>query len=70
MKTSYNIIDHYYDVIVIGAGGSGLRATLGCAEAGLKYFLLEAILLLHKVVLALRLEIWERIIGNGICMIQ
>jgi succinate dehydrogenase / fumarate reductase, flavoprotein subunit len=28
-------IDHTYDVIVIGAGGAGLRATLGLAEAGL-----------------------------------
>ena len=36
MLNSYNIIDHHYDVVVIGAGGSGLRATLGCAEAGLK----------------------------------
>ena len=36
MNTSYNIIDHYYDVVVVGAGGSGLRATLGCAESGLK----------------------------------
>ena len=36
MPNSYNIIDHHYDVVVIGAGGSGLRATLGCAEAGLK----------------------------------
>ena len=32
----YEIIDHEYDVIVLGAGGSGLRATLGLAEAGLK----------------------------------
>ncbi len=29
-------IDHTYDVVVVGAGGSGLRATLGAAEAGLK----------------------------------
>lgn len=29
-------IDHVYDVVVVGAGGSGLRATLGAAEAGLK----------------------------------
>lgn len=29
-------IDHEYDVVVVGAGGSGLRATLGAAEAGLK----------------------------------
>lgn len=29
-------IDHTYDVVVVGAGGSGLRATLGSAQAGLK----------------------------------
>ncbi|MCZ6603678.1 MAG: succinate dehydrogenase flavoprotein subunit [Alphaproteobacteria bacterium] len=34
--TSYEIIDHIYDVIVIGAGGAGLRATFGMAEKGLK----------------------------------
>ncbi|MDT0681744.1 succinate dehydrogenase flavoprotein subunit [Roseicyclus sp. F158] len=33
---SYDITHHSYDVIVIGAGGSGLRATLGMAEQGLK----------------------------------
>ncbi|MEM1381471.1 MAG: succinate dehydrogenase flavoprotein subunit [Pseudomonadota bacterium] len=33
---SYEIVDHAYDVVVIGAGGAGLRATLGAAEAGLK----------------------------------
>jgi succinate dehydrogenase / fumarate reductase flavoprotein subunit len=33
--STYEFIDHTYDVIVIGAGGSGLRATLGLAEAGL-----------------------------------
>ena len=36
MTTSYKIIDHNYDAIVVGAGGSGLRATLGAAEEGLK----------------------------------
>ena len=36
MSKSYQITDHYYDVVVVGAGGSGLRATLGTAEAGLK----------------------------------
>ncbi|MEO1207331.1 MAG: succinate dehydrogenase flavoprotein subunit [Pseudomonadota bacterium] len=34
--SAYDIIDHTYDVVVVGAGGAGLRATLGCAEAGLK----------------------------------
>jgi succinate dehydrogenase / fumarate reductase, flavoprotein subunit len=33
---SYKIVDHTYDVVVVGAGGSGLRATMGSAEAGLK----------------------------------
>ncbi len=32
---SYNIIDHFYDCIVVGAGGAGLRANFGMAEAGL-----------------------------------
>ncbi len=34
--SAYKIIDHTYDVVVVGAGGAGLRATLGAAEAGLK----------------------------------
>ncbi len=33
---AYKIIDHTYDVVVVGAGGAGLRATLGMAAAGLK----------------------------------
>ncbi len=33
---SYNIIDHTYDVVVVGAGGAGLRATLGMGAAGLR----------------------------------
>jgi succinate dehydrogenase / fumarate reductase, flavoprotein subunit len=32
---TYTIIDHYHDVIVVGAGGAGLRATFGMAQAGL-----------------------------------
>ena len=33
--SAYTFIDHSYDVIVVGAGGAGLRATLGLAESGL-----------------------------------
>ena len=33
--SDYAFIDHTYDVVVVGAGGAGLRATLGLAEAGL-----------------------------------
>ncbi len=36
MSDAYKIIDHVYDTVVVGAGGSGLRATMGSAEAGLK----------------------------------
>jgi succinate dehydrogenase / fumarate reductase flavoprotein subunit len=36
MADAYKIIDHVYDVVVVGAGGSGLRATMGAAEKGLK----------------------------------
>lgn len=36
MTEAYKIIDHVYDTVVVGAGGSGLRATMGSAEAGLK----------------------------------
>ena len=34
--TAYKIIDHEYDVVVLGAGGSGLRAAVGLSESGLK----------------------------------
>src|SRR5688500_17366138 len=36
MSNAYQIIDHVYDVLVVGAGGAGLRATMGAAEQGLK----------------------------------
>src|SRR5918997_3202804 len=36
MPEAYKIIDHTYDVVVVGAGGSGLRATMGSAEQGLR----------------------------------
>ncbi|HEY5551066.1 MAG TPA: succinate dehydrogenase flavoprotein subunit [Opitutaceae bacterium] len=35
MTKEYEFIDHRYDVVVVGAGGSGLRATLGLVEQGL-----------------------------------
>ena len=35
-EKAYHIIEHDCDVVVIGAGGAGLRATLGIAESGLK----------------------------------
>jgi succinate dehydrogenase / fumarate reductase flavoprotein subunit len=35
-KPAYDVTDHTFDVVVVGAGGAGLRATVGCAQAGLK----------------------------------
>ena len=36
MAKTYEFVDHSYDVVVVGAGGAGLRATLGMAEQGLR----------------------------------
>src|ERR1700749_2295096 len=36
MPQAYPVTEHYYDVVVVGAGGAGLRATFGMAEKGLK----------------------------------
>ncbi|MFN7176984.1 MAG: succinate dehydrogenase flavoprotein subunit [Thermaurantiacus sp.] len=36
MAEAYKIIDHAYDAVVVGAGGSGLRATMGIAGSGLR----------------------------------
>jgi succinate dehydrogenase / fumarate reductase flavoprotein subunit len=33
---AYAVVDHAFDVVVVGAGGAGLRATVGCSQAGLR----------------------------------
>ena len=33
---AYEIVDHAFDVVIVGAGGAGLRATLGMGAAGLR----------------------------------
>lgn len=35
MSNTYNIVNHEFDVLVVGAGGAGLRATFGMAQGGL-----------------------------------
>ncbi|MCO5603681.1 hypothetical protein L7F22_057832 [Adiantum nelumboides] len=34
LSTSYPVVDHTYDAIVVGAGGAGLRAAIGLSEYG------------------------------------
>ena len=36
MSQAYPVVDHTYDIVVVGAGGAGLRATMGMAAGGLK----------------------------------
>src|SRR3989337_1299181 len=36
MPQAYPLVEHRYDVVIVGAGGSGLRATFGLAQHGLK----------------------------------
>ena len=36
MRGDYTVVDHEYDAVVVGAGGSGLRAAMGLSEAGFK----------------------------------
>ncbi|MFK5984432.1 MAG: succinate dehydrogenase flavoprotein subunit [Pseudomonadota bacterium] len=36
LKEKYEVIDHEYDVVIVGAGGAGLRAALGMSSSGLK----------------------------------
>ncbi len=42
-SSNYEIVDHEYDVVVVGAGGAGLRAGFGCAEKGLKTALISKV---------------------------
>ena len=35
MNQAYNVVEHFYDVVIVGAGGAGLRAALGMSSKGL-----------------------------------
>ena len=71
---AYNIIDHTYDVVVVGAGGSGLRTTFGMGAAGLKTACITKVFPTrsHTVaaqggIAALRWATWARTTGAGTC---
>ena len=75
---SYKIIDHEYDVVVLGAGGSGLRAAVGLSEAGLKTACVSKVFPTRSHTSAAQGGIeslqpwvtWVKMIGDGICTIQ
>ncbi len=70
---AYPIEDHSYDVVVVGAGGSGLRAALGCAEAGLKTACITKVFPTRSHTVAAQGGIsassatWARTTGAGTC---
>src|SRR6185312_1497602 len=70
---AYPIEDQTYDVVVVGAGGSGLRAVIGCSEAELrtacitKVFPTRSHTVARKAALRQRSATWARTIGAGTC---
>ena len=71
-----DLVKHEHDVLVVGAGGSGLRASMGLSQSDLsvacisKVFLPEVTLWLLREALVVLLEIWVKTIGDGICTTQ
>jgi succinate dehydrogenase / fumarate reductase flavoprotein subunit len=72
---AYPIEDHTYDVVVVGAGGAGLRATIGCSEAGLRTACITKVFPTRSHTVAAQGGISaalgnsaSRMIGAGICM--
>jgi len=60
---TYKIIDHEYDVLVVGAGGAGLRAGVGLSESGLKTANLSGIIVILGS-LVLTIILW--MVGKGL----
>ena len=76
MTKGYEFVEHQHDVVVVGAGGAGLRATLGLVEAGLstacvtKVFATRSHTVAAQGGISAALVIWAKMIGDGICMIR
>ena len=54
---AYEYETHDYDVVVVGAGGAGLRATLGLSEAGLKTACISKVFPTRSLILCARWNI-------------
>ena len=73
ISNKYPVVDHEYDALVVGAGGSGLRAAFGLAEAGFntacisKLFPTRSHTVAHRVVSMPRSGTCTRMTGDGTC---
>ena len=74
---AYEFTDHSFDVVVVGAGGAGLRATLGCSQAGLKTACVTKVFPTRSHTVAAqggisphRSATWARTTGAGTCTIR
>jgi succinate dehydrogenase / fumarate reductase flavoprotein subunit len=64
MTEAYEIVEHSFDVVIVGAGGAGMRAALGMAASGLRMACVTK-------VFPPRLAIWATaIVGVFICTTQ
>ncbi len=72
-KPAYTIHDHAFDVVIVGAGGAGLRATVGCSEAGLRTACITKVFppaptpWRRRAASRPRSATWGRTIGAGTC---
>ncbi len=70
---AYAITDHTFDVVIVGAGGAGLRATVGCSQAGLRTACITKVFPTRSHTVAAqaasrpRSAIWVRTTGAGTC---
>ena len=73
MTGAYTFVDHTFDVVVVGAGGAGLRATFGLAEAGLstacitKVFPTRSHTVAAQGGISARSATWAKTTGAGTC---
>lgn len=65
-RSSYTIVDHTYDAVVVGAGGAGLRAAIGLSEHGFNTACITKLFPTRSHTVAAQV-IWLSIIGfNGV----
>lgn len=59
VKPAYTIVDHAFDAVVVGAGGAGLRAAFGLAEAGFNVACISKVFPTRSHTVAAQVRLWE-----------